>query len=135
MYAHLYILLCFGSFRDPPTPSCTKVYFILLCFGRKFDHPPPKWYFCTEKLTKSAIFSKIPQKNSKKIQKKFKKNSKKIEEFFKKNWETFKNFSTKIGKIFDFFFPNLTYFCNFSGFFTKILYKSTNYTFVILEKM
>ena len=102
MYAHLYILLCFGSLRDPPTPSCTKVYFILLCFGRKFDHPPPKWYFCTEKLTKSAIFSKIPKT-------KFKKKSKKFEEFFKKIGKLSRIFQQKLGK-FSTFFPKFDLF-------------------------
>ena len=56
IYAHLSILLCFVSLRDPPTPRSTKVYMILLCFGPKIDPPPLKWYFCTKKLAKSLIF-------------------------------------------------------------------------------
>ena len=38
MYVHLYILLCFGSPRDPPTSCCTKVYFLLLCVREKYGH-------------------------------------------------------------------------------------------------
>ena len=143
MYAHLYILLCFGSFRDPPTPSCTKVYFILLCFGRKFDHPPPKWYFCTEKLTKSAIFSKIPQKNSKKFKKIwsiFQKFLGNFQEFFNKNWENFRLFFPKFDlflQFFGIFYENFVqkyqlYFCDFGKNVDTHpwLYKSTLYTFV-----
>ena len=114
MCAHLYILLCFGSLRDPPTPSCTKVYFILLCFGRKFDHPPPKIengrYFCTEK--------------------------------FLKNWVNFRLFSPNLTYFLQFFgnfYENFVqkyqlYFCDFGKNVDTHpwLYKSTLYTFVFL---
>ena len=83
MYAHLYILLCFGSLRDPPTPCCTKVYLVLLCDREKYGHPPPKWYFCTENAWYFCVFGAIGTPTSqnfyKNFAKKFDKELKKIE--------------------------------------------------------
>ena len=125
---HICTYFCvLGPFGTHP-PLVVQKYTSYFCvLGENSTTHPQNGTFVQKNWQNRRFFQKFLKKNFKKFKKNwriFQKKMENFQEFFNKNWENFR------------LFPQIwPIFCNFSGIFTKILYKSTNYTFVILEKM